>query len=237
MKLLDKKTVNTDLARDRKAQIDEGIKLATKVDVLRETVVKEEGNLQRFRTETVAAVQVEIDGYIRQKDNLKTEISVLEENKRVLEIPLTDKWADVHDAEAKLLKEKQVWVEKSDILKLREDEVEREERSVEMEKGKAIDLNHLASQNFARSESTLKSAHEEAADMRNRAQIVLSSAELRELAVKEKEEEVEKREIEVTLAWEHTRAKETDLAHRERRLKDGWETLERTIKRLGIKNG
>lgn len=237
MKLLDKKTISNDLAKQKKLQIDEGIKLATKVDVLRETSVKEAGNLERFRKETIAAVQVEIDVEIRKRDTLKDEIKILEEKKRVAQIPLDAEWAKVQEEQIKLLKDKQVWGEKSDILKEREEEIIRAEQIVEGEKQRADDLNRRASENFARSENTLKDAHENAADMRNTAQAVLSGAEYREIVVEKKEKNLEVREEEVAEVWQKVRLKETDLANRERTLKDKYETLERTIKRLGIKNG
>lgn len=69
-KLLDKRTVNAELATERKRQIDQGVELAKRIDVLRATLAEEQEKLERFRTETTKVVRAEIDELIRQRDNL-----------------------------------------------------------------------------------------------------------------------------------------------------------------------
>lgn len=70
-KLLDKRTVNASLATERKQQIETGIELAKKVDAVRAMLAEEKEKLERFRSETVKAVQAEIDELIRKRDLLK----------------------------------------------------------------------------------------------------------------------------------------------------------------------
>jgi hypothetical protein len=69
-KLLDKKTVNAELNQERRLQVEKGIELAKKVDALREILADEQEKLERFRTETVKKVQMEIDQLIKKRDNL-----------------------------------------------------------------------------------------------------------------------------------------------------------------------
>ncbi len=69
-KLLDKKTINAELNQERRLQVEKGIELAKKIDALREILADEQEKLERFRTETVKKVQMEIDQLIKKRDNL-----------------------------------------------------------------------------------------------------------------------------------------------------------------------
>lgn len=60
-RLLDKKTVNAELATERKRQIDEGRHLTDSIEALREAKVKEEQALEDFRKHTIRVVQIEVD--------------------------------------------------------------------------------------------------------------------------------------------------------------------------------
>lgn len=72
-RLLDKRTVNAELATERKQQMEKGKELAQKIDALRATLAEEQEKLERFRTETVRIVQAEIDALIRKRDLLANE--------------------------------------------------------------------------------------------------------------------------------------------------------------------
>lgn len=77
MKLLSKIEINTLKSVERKKEIDEGVKLAKKVDTLREVASKEESNLRKFRIETLAIIQSEINLKIKERDSLLEEIKKL----------------------------------------------------------------------------------------------------------------------------------------------------------------
>lgn len=232
MRLLDKKQSNALASDERKKLIDEGVKLAQRVDALREAVVTEEGILKRFREEGVQAVQVEIDEKVRLKDRLLSEIEVLKEKRMVLQEPLDAKWREVNESNAQLLKDKQAVSEKSYILKEREETLENSEREVEIEKGRAEDIAHRASEKLALADTTLKDAREDSAKIRIQAQELLQASMLQEKIVQRKGEVVEEREKEVERVWQAVVAKERNLAVREKQLKDRYETLERTLKRI-----
>lgn len=232
MRLQDKRHVAADTATQRKKDIDEGMKIASKVDILRETLVTEEGKLRRFREETIRSVQTEIDDYIRQKDKFAEEIYVLEQKKDEARIPLDAEWETVRQGQSDLLTEKQTLWEKSDILKEREKEIEHAEREVEIEKERAKDLTHRSAESLAHADGILKEARESAATIRNKAQVVLGQSELKNTEAELREKSVEVREQEVDAVWDRVRAKEVDLAQRELTLKDKYKTLERTLNRL-----
>lgn len=84
MKLLTKPEVQREKASERKVEIDQGVMLAKKIDVLRETFSKEEANLAKFRLETLRLVQKEIDDRILQRNNLDRELEIKNERVRQL---------------------------------------------------------------------------------------------------------------------------------------------------------
>lgn len=76
-KLLPKQEFAQLKSEERKREIDEGIKLAEKVDLLRETAAQEGANLAKFRIESLKVIKEEIDKLISEKDILKKEIAEL----------------------------------------------------------------------------------------------------------------------------------------------------------------
>lgn len=77
MRLLPKQEVNDRLKESRRIEIDEGAKLARKIDTLRETALKEEANLTKFREESIKIVTEEIKKLIEKKETLLKEIELL----------------------------------------------------------------------------------------------------------------------------------------------------------------
>lgn len=79
-RLLPKSIVQASLAQERKIEIDKGVKLVKAIEALRETKTEEEQKLERFRVETIAKVQIEIDSFIWERDRLKQELETLQAN-------------------------------------------------------------------------------------------------------------------------------------------------------------
>ncbi len=88
MRLLNKNEVQDLKQKERGIEVREGIKLAQKIDVLRETASKEESNLAKFREETLKIIQQEITDLLSQRDILKQEIIDLNEEKRRLRLAI-----------------------------------------------------------------------------------------------------------------------------------------------------
>lgn len=96
MRLLKKSEVDKAKAEDRKREIDEGLKLATRVDSLRETQANEEKALERFRIETISRINEEIVSLTKTKNELSKEVSDLEDRKREALKPLDEAWEEVN---------------------------------------------------------------------------------------------------------------------------------------------
>lgn len=102
MKLLDPRTIQSNLNDQRKTDIDQGLHLARKVDTLRETLSQEEAKLATFRNVTFKEVQKQIDAKIRERDILVQEIEEAQKQRTELLKPLDNEWALVKEARAKL---------------------------------------------------------------------------------------------------------------------------------------
>lgn len=240
-KLLEKRVVTAEVATQRKEQIDSGLMLAKKVDALRETLQEEEHRLSVFRSETVKAVQLEMDSYIRQKENAKEEIERLNreihllqmrKSQELLELPPDEQWKRVEAIFTKYDEDVKKLESLHDLTLQQISSNATKARDLAIEQGRIENLKHIASQNLAQADEMLKEAKESSARIRNEAQVVLSAAETRERAATYKEQDIETRETEVEKEKSRLLEVEVDLANRERVLKDRYATLERTLNRI-----
>lgn len=100
MKLLPKSEIDKMKAVERKREIDEGLKLAKRVDNLREVAAAEEASLRKFRNETVKVIYDEITKEEQKLNALKGEIVRAQKEREELKKPLDAEWARVEKAKA-----------------------------------------------------------------------------------------------------------------------------------------
>ena len=240
-KLLDKKQVHIVVAQERRQQIETGIALAKKVDAVRDSLQEEEKNLETFRSQTIVRVQAERDSYVRQRDTalaelekIRKEVSLLQERKtqELLQLPPDEQWERVEAIFTKYDHDVRKLEALQQAVLEQIDESGQKAHELEVERGRIEDIKRLASENLAHADIMLAEAKESAADMRNRAQVVLNASQLREQEVVYKERDIEARELEVEKDKERIRESEIDLIKREAVLKDRYATLERTLKRI-----
>lgn len=88
MKLLPKNEVDLKKAEERKGSVDEGVKLARKIDALREAASDEETRFSKFRIASLAILHKEIDSLIEKKKILEESITTLSEEKKRLQLAI-----------------------------------------------------------------------------------------------------------------------------------------------------
>ncbi len=115
-KLFTKSEVALGKSKDRQLEIQEGKKLALKVDTLRELASQEESNLLKFRTESLARIKEDIDREVSKKYELIKENAELETKRVELLQPLDEKWEVVLQKEADVDFIKETVVKKRDEL-------------------------------------------------------------------------------------------------------------------------
>lgn len=95
MKLLTKSTVATEQAREKKSQIDEGLRIATKIDAMRQALADLESQYAKFAAGTKTEMERITAGLVEQIKSLNIEIAILELRRKALLEPLDAKWNEV----------------------------------------------------------------------------------------------------------------------------------------------
>jgi hypothetical protein len=232
MRLLKKQEVEQAKAQERARAVQEGLGLAKRVDVLRETQASEEASLGEFREKTVGAINAEVEDLTKQRDLLTDEVLGLEQRKADALVPLDAAWEEVRtaqadlkldrdtlaidrsaveDGKAKLATDRAVYDTDAKLLKEGRDEVD-----ALLAKAQAID--EEARSNRAEAQRTLTDAQE----YRKQSEKELGD---RDRALKATAERQEKRDQEQD-------ERDLDLNRRETLLTDREGLLERDTKRL-----
>lgn len=235
IKLLPKREADKAKALDRKREVDEGAKLASRVDGLRVLVAEEEKNLRAFKEKMVPEVMAEIKTLIDRKEYLQADMEELERQRLIAKKPLDDKWLEVRKKEAELnelglsLGEKadsvNVLLEKG-IAYARELEIEKERIRDERERSK-VALNE-ATLSKEKARLALSQSEREAEEIIKQATDLEASAEKREKQVSLREKQVNQQQKDVE-------RDKIAVISAQRVLKDRYDTLQRTIKRLNLK--
>lgn len=238
MRLLPKKQVSIETSKQKKALIDEGVGLATKVDVLRETLVVEEGKVNRFRRETISKVQKDIDTKIQERDFLEKGNILLRDERIRLSAPidLTEAWEEVKTGKLEISQWKETLTEKEVRMLARESDVVDAEKSL-LKKIEAIDRKEkltertltAAQGKFDQASTTLDSARKEGGK-------VVTDAIKREKLVTLRESDATVKESALKVREQTAEAHELDLSNREIALKDRYETFIKAQNYINSKN-
>lgn len=215
MKLLSKSEVSKAKAADRQAEIAEGMKLAKRVDGLREVAAQEEASLTNFRNKTLEEITREAKEAEQKRDTLLKEVVELQEQRALALRPLTEensrieeKRKEIADAEDRLAKLNKELIEERDRIDNRIRELAQiEERTITTHtqvtqhlqesvtlKGDSERKNRLA-------DEVLQNAQREATILIENATQQAIGVKAREEAVFAKEEELRTREIELAKGW------------------------------------
>lgn len=232
MKLLDKYQINTLKATERKKEIDEGLKLAKKVDALRELTAKEQANIEKFREQTLKEVKNEITDLISQRGVLDTDVKRLQEERQRLLVPLTNEWLEVSNLKEQLNDKKEEIHEKEIEFIQKTDDLVNRIKALYIEEQRIEDTRNEIDKQLA-----------EVTEFRNKKKTVLLDIQEHQKEVytdcETKIKELTDRELDVASRERDEKNKEDLLNNKEKELnkqsiaiRDKYETLNRTIKRL-----
>lgn len=232
MRLLPKSEIDKVKALDRQREIEEGKKLATRVDGLRELASIEETKLTAFRTKAVKETREAIDGVLAEKEALLSQISGLRHERELLQIPLDLKWDEVNKEKEHCVAWQYRLEEREDIIDGRTERLRRLERELEIEKERSIEERIRSGELVVSSSRMYEEAKEELAKARDEAQIIISQIEFKMLEMRLREERVAARERDLKNNWAQIdRANKLNSEEAER-LADQRKTLERAMKRI-----
>ncbi len=211
--------INKAKTQERKAQIDEGLVLAKRVDELRQMRLQLENNFENWRRETSKAIQVEIDTLVAERDDMAKQVIEARRVRDDLLKPLNEEWAIVN-------KEKQLIVDAKNEIFLDQERLDAESIRVKLEAGKisknlvklsvlidetesykqeALSLKEQAEEIYKvayESREKQNNDHErlmaEATKMKREYEVGLSVIEIREKQVEERDSELSIRENDLT---------------------------------------
>lgn len=232
IRLLTKQEIVKLKAVDRQKEIDEGLKLARRVDTLRETQAKEEAELEKFRRETLASIGKEIDERSLIVQKMIVEVKDLQEKRIKALKPIDDLWKTVKDKEKENLD--------------RENEIAEEQKKIQAVKIQIDKLEKEKNFELLRVTNQKELAEKEARDALNarvEAKIALESAETiksdtikdcanKQAEIEESYKQLAKREEEVKIKEKKLSDDTKWIAEEKIRLADQRQTLERAFNRL-----
>lgn len=232
IRLLDKKELAQQRSNERKLEIEEGVKLARKVDALRETVAVEEVKLSKFKTETTSQVKAEIDALIIEKGLIETEVTLLRKERIDLQKPLDAEWEKLRAKEKIVQNLSEIIEGKLDLIDQLEQKLDEREASIKVEEEKIDDAKKTlekeardSAKNLERSQNMLKEAFVEK-------QSIDTFSNNKELDFLRREGGIATRERNLDMRAQSLDKREKSLNDREIRLQDREQTLLRNEKRL-----
>lgn len=232
MRLLSKREVDLKKSQDRKREIDEGVKLAKRVDDLRQLAAEEEKNLEDFRVKTVKAFREEMTEKEEQRDFLDTEIDIKTRARNTIALPL-DKVLEQLRESNKTLQEQKIELElkESEFQKYRS-MIEEDMHLIENEKGRIAEEKHRTTQFLVQAKNDLDYAQEVLAKANEKERLISASLSFKEKELIEREEKATQLIAEAEVQTKKIEKYEVELMKRELTLRDGWKTLEASSKEL-----
>lgn len=232
MQLLEKRQIDGLKARERYQEIQEGKKLAEKVDALRELSAKEQTNLAKFSEESMSRLKAEIDKLITVREDIKSEIKVLERQKSLAKEPLDEEWAKFHAKRAELDSlELEIHAKQGSLIK-KEEKYRKDVHSLGVEESRIEDERRRSVDSLAKAFQFLQEADSTLQDARNAAATIQVAAELRDNETILREKEAQERERIVAQREEDSRKQEKAIEEGWILLRDRQLTLEDEINRL-----
>lgn len=233
MKLLTKSEIEQHRAKERKLEIDEGLKLARRVDNLRKTVADEQKALGDFARANSKELIEQIADRANELHAISLEIQALREEREKLEEPLDAAWEEVEKARTDLQER---------ALELRTEEL-RLEADKEANHREELELQRIVRKTRLDAEETRRLAAEAAARKKEvDAHAVAEERRIARLVANAEHEASELRQREDTVALREKRAaqrskdldkRELELANEKRRVQDLYQTYLRNRERHG----
>lgn len=231
MRLLNKRDVDVAKARDRQIAVAEGLKLAQRVDGLREVSASEAVALETWRRETLSKITDEITATTSVRDALQSEVKGLEERRALATSSLVEREnavqarenaSDTREGELKAA-HLALDVRTTDVVGI-ENAAKEKHIVATVVHTQAKGVLAEASTIKANAEQTNRLADKTLQEARANAATLLANADVRDKFVKDREDTVALRE-------EQNRKDQTALALGWQELKDRIATFERNLKR------
>lgn len=231
MRLLDKKQIDSQKAVERSRDVQEGLKLARRVDSLREIQAREEKTLQEYRTKTLATIHEEISKETERRDALKKEVKVLEDRKKEALKPLTEELKRIEDQNKVLLEAQRADIEsEGHALARTRERTATESRLAALEKRRAASERERSRAGLLEAESARKEARDVLQEARGIRDSAVQLKKEVEKELRERDVQMASRERDLGLREEENTKERAALAEEWKLLDDRKQMLARALK-------
>lgn len=232
MKLLDPRTINTNLTSQRKVDIDQGLSLARKIDTLRDTLAEEEKKLIHFREVTVKEVSEQINSKIKERDILEAENEVHRKTRAKLLKPLDEEWMIVKQEKEQIdLEKKKIESNKKQIA-IYEQVVDNHLRELSIEYKRQSDTKEQIQKQAEQSSKILLEAQKRLSDALDEEKRVSLNVRNKMRKLSEKEAILLATVNDISLRERKIREEQEEIISENIRLADQRATLERAMARI-----
>lgn len=232
VRLLPKSEIDKRKAEQQRQEITEGLKVANRVDTLREIRASEETAFEKWKKDTISLIQSEINAKYSERDALAGEIMVLESERKSLQEPLDAEWTKVESSKEEVNRLGGILRKREFDLNQKEGDVLERERQIPVEEKRIETLNLRASQNLLKSESIASQTKKESEELIRGASLKLAEAEIRDKELTERERISIEQSNQLSEKETNLLKREQELRDGQRTLQDKYATLARTMNRL-----
>lgn len=228
MRLLPKEEISRQKAQEQKQTIDEAVKLAKRVDSLRELAAVEQTRLVKYRDASLEEIQKKL---IEEGDKLQNlQVQVQQESRKLefLQHPLEKERERIEASKAELEKRSQSFEEEQKHFQAAFALNLRREREAKLELGRAEDFKRQAAKELSQAEAALKKARQDSDAIREKALRLMEEADLKKIDSLQREEEVAIRERDAENKARAAEIYAEKLFLKEQELKDRWKVLMET---------
>lgn len=235
MKLIGRKTLATEVASQRKGQIDEGIYLAKKIDTLRRTHSELEVQHRTFLSGMEAELKRTTEGLIQGIAQKKAELIEIENERLRLTAPLDDAWEDVKTAQKDSQKQKEELRNITIILDQRESAMNERLKKAKQTLTKINIREHELDRAYVKAEKEREetSLIKEKVTKEKAKQEAYFEKKTQEFF--DRESDIKNKEMANKVFSEALTQREQSLTDRERAVEDRYQTLLRTEERINKK--
>jgi len=232
IKLLPKSEIDHLKAEERRKEVEEGRKIAERIDTLRETVSEEEAALGRFRVETVTRINAEISAKITEREELEHGNSKLRREREELLKPLDTEREEIRLERIHLAQWEKSISEKEDQV------IQREESSIECQKEVEKRLQRAKIQEeiiglrLSEANRAAKASEDAYIVAEEVKQATISERKAISIGLTHREEAVSARENNATIRESDIASREKEIGKEHLRLADQEATLARAFNRL-----
>lgn len=232
MKLLDRKTLNSDFNLQKKMQIDEGVVIAKKIDVLRETLVSLEAQHKKFIEGIRQDLITQTKSLEDRKSAVQGEIFKLEERRKELLKPLDDQWALIKENKAKIQKVLDKIKILEENLYERESKIAKTEKATQQASNEIADLKAVAEANTKRTTELRQSIEVIKGDLEKNGADQKKDFARQNIELIQRGKDLASQRKFLDLVKANLDDREKRLDEKEKFINDKYETLQRTIGRI-----